>query len=180
MLSAKAKYGLKALVCLAAERPPGAVLGATLAAREMIPKKFLEQILLDLKHRGLLQTRRGRNGGYLLTRPPSDITVGEVVRALDGPIAPLSCVSQVAHVKACDACRDERTCGTHLVMQQVRDAMSRILDSTSLEDVVRMMAAAAAPPEPEAMLTPVRRSAPRRPAAAILPAEPTGTRRLRR
>jgi Rrf2 family protein len=180
MLSAKAKYGLKALVRLAREPQLRAVLGADLAAKERIPKKFLEQILLDLKHRGLLQTRRGRNGGYHLMRPPSEITVGEIVRALDGPIAPLPCVSLSAHARACDDCLDEATCGTHLVMQQVRDSMSRILDSTTLADVVRMIAAASAPPVLD--LAPPRRapSAPRRPAAAVLTDQYPGPRRFKR
>jgi len=179
MLSAKAKYGLKAVVRLAGQPQARAVLGADLAAKDQIPKKFLEQILLDLKHRGLLQTRRGRHGGYLLTRPPGEITVGEVVRALDGPIAPISCVSQTAHVKACEECADETTCGTHLVMQQVRDSMSRILDSTTLADVVRMVAAASAPARPAATPAPVK-TPPRRSAAAVVGDTYPGPRRLRR
>jgi Rrf2 family protein len=167
MLSARAKYGLKALVRLAREPQLRAVLGADLAAYDQTPRKFLEQILLDLKHRGLLRTRRGRNGGYQLMRAPEEITVGEIVRALDGPIAPISCVSLTAHAKACDDCLDESTCGTHLVMQQVRESMSRILDSTTLADVVRMIAAASAPP----VVEPAPRQAvrtPRRPSAAVL------------
>ena len=78
----------------------------------------------------------------MLTRSSSDITVGQIIRALDGPISPLSCASVTAPVKACDECHDEVTCGTRLVMKQVRDAMSRILDSATLADVVRMIAAA--------------------------------------
>ncbi len=144
MLSAKAKYGMKALLSLAMETQPRPVLGSELAEREQIPKKFLEQILLELKHRGLVQTKRGRHGGYVLTRKPGDITVGEVIRALDGPIAPIPCVSQTAYVK-CDECRDENTCGIRLVMKQVRDAMARILDTTSLADVTRMIDSAASP-----------------------------------
>ena len=179
MLSAKAKYGLNAAVRLAGEPQARAVLGADLATKDRIPKKFLEQILLDLKHRGLLQTRRGRHGGYLLTRPPGEITVGEIVRALDGPIAPISCVSQTAHVKACEECSDEATCGTHLVMQQVRDSMSRILDSTTLADVVRMVAAASAAPKPLALASPAR-TPPRRPAAAVLGEAYPVPRRVRR
>lgn len=141
MLSAKAKYGMKALLSLAMETQPRPVLGSELAEREQIPKKFLEQILLELKHRGLVQTKRGRHGGYVLTRKPNDITVGEVVRALDGPIAPIPCVSQTAYVR-CDECRDETTCGIRLVMKQVRDAMARILDTATLADVTRMIEAA--------------------------------------
>jgi Rrf2 family protein len=145
MLSAKAKYGLKALLSLAAEPQPRPVLGAEIAAREAIPKKFLEQILLELRHRGLLQSKRGRHGGYVLTRSPAEITVGQVIRALDGPIAPIPCVSQTAYVR-CDECRDETTCGIRLVMKQVRDAMARILDTTTLADVVRMMASVSKDP----------------------------------
>ncbi|MCX6543279.1 MAG: Rrf2 family transcriptional regulator [Acidobacteria bacterium] len=144
MLSAKAKYGLKALLSLAMEPQSRPALGAVIAAREDIPKKFLEQILLELKHRGLLQTKRGRHGGYLLTRDPAEITVGQIIRALDGPIAPIPCVSQSAYVK-CDECKDETTCGIRLVMKQVRDAMARILDTATLADVVRMIAAASKP-----------------------------------
>jgi Rrf2 family protein len=146
MLSAKAKYGLKALLSLAAEPQPRPVLGSEIAARESIPKKFLEQILLELKHRGLLQSKRGRHGGYVLTRSPAEITVGQVLRALDGPIAPIPCVSQTAYVR-CDECRDETTCGIRLVMKQVRDAMARILDTTTLADVVRMMASVSKDPD---------------------------------
>ena len=179
MLSARAKYGMKALVRLAREPQLRAVLGASLAEHDQIPRKFLEQILLDLKHRGLLRTRRGRNGGYQLMRPPAEITVGEIVRALDGPIAPISCVSLTAHAKACDDCRDEATCGTHLVMQQVRDAMSRILDSTTLADVVRMIAAASAPPVVE-VIRPRAAAAARRPSAAVLTEQYPGPRRFKR
>ncbi len=146
MLSAKAKYGLKALLSLAMEPQPRPVLGAEIATRESIPKKFLEQILLELKHRGMLQTKRGRHGGYLLTRSPAEITVGQIIRALDGPIALIPCVSQTAYVK-CDECRDEATCGIRLVMKQVRDAMARILDTTTLAATVRMIAAASKAPE---------------------------------
>jgi Rrf2 family protein len=141
MLSAKAKYGLKALLNLAMEPQSRPVLGGEIATRESIPKKFLEQILLELKHRGLVQTKRGRHGGYLLTRSPAEITVGQIIRALDGPIAPIPCVSETAYVK-CDECRDEMTCGIRLVMKQVRDATARILDTTTLADVTRMIAAA--------------------------------------
>lgn len=159
MLSAKAKYGLKALLSLAIEPQPRPVLGAEIATRESIPKKFLEQILLELKHRGLLQTKRGRHGGYLLTRSPAEITVGQIIRALDGPIAPIPCVSQTAYVR-CDECRDETTCGIRLVMKQVRDAMARILDTTTLADVVRMMASASKDP---AVLSPPAAAKAKRP-----------------
>jgi Rrf2 family protein len=164
MLSAKARYGLKAVLSLALEAQPHAVVGAELAARERIPKKFLEQILLELKHRGLLQTKRGRHGGYLLTRSPTEITVGQVIRALDGPLAPIACVSQTAYVKPCDDCRDEAACGIRLVMKQVRDATARILDSTTLADVSRMITAAT--PSAEEIVIALVPGAARRPSLA--------------
>jgi len=138
MLSHKAKYGLKAALSLAADPLAQPVLVADLARREAIPKKFLEQILLELKHRGVLQSRRGKGGGYLLARPADDLSVGEVIRALDGPQAPVPCVSHSAYLK-CDECQDETSCGVRLVMKEVRDATARILDSTTLADVINSM-----------------------------------------
>ena len=155
MLSAKAKYGLKALLSLAMEPQLRPVLGNDIAARGAIPKKFLEQILLELKHRGLVQAKRGRHGGYQLTRSPAEITYGQIIRALDGPIAPIPCVSQTPYA-SCDECRDEATCGIRLVMKQVRDAMARILDTATLADVVRMIAAASRTPEVLPVAPPVK------------------------
>jgi len=143
MLSHKAKYGLKAVLSLAADPRMQPAVVAELARRESIPRKFLEQILLELKHRGVLQSRRGRGGGYQLTRPADRLSVGEIIRALDGPIAPTPCVSQTAYVK-CDECGDETLCGIRLVMKEVHAATSRILDSTTVADVIRSMEAAKA------------------------------------
>jgi Rrf2 family protein len=137
MLSKKAKYGLLALFSLAGEYGNGPVLISDLAERESIPKKFLEAILLDLKKHGILHSVRGKSGGYLLGRPPGRIFIGEVVRILDGPLAPVPCVSVTAYRK-CEECRDEKRCGVYLVMKPVRDAIADILDGTSLEDVLRM------------------------------------------
>jgi Rrf2 family protein len=131
MLTRKSKYGLKALLVLAAEPDRGPMLISDLADREHLPKKFLEAILLELKHRGVLHSKKGRGGGYYLTRDPSHIMVGEVIRILDGPLALIPCVSQTAYVK-CDECLDERTCGIRLAMKEVRDATAQILDNTSL------------------------------------------------
>ncbi len=142
MLSRKAKYGLKAMLCLASTESAMPMLVAQLACKESIPKKFLEQILLELKHRGLLQSKKGKGGGYLLARPAALISVGEVIRALDGPIAPIPCVSETAYIK-CSECQDERTCGIRIVMKEVRDAMCGILDSTTLAQVVDAVADAA-------------------------------------
>ena len=143
MLSHKAKYGLKAVLSLAADPRIQPVVVAELARREAIPRKFLEQILLELKHRGLLQSRRGKGGGYQLTRPADRLSVGEIIRALDGPIAPIPCVSLTAYVK-CDECFDEGTCGIRIVMKEVHAATTRILDSTTVADLIRSMEAAKA------------------------------------
>lgn len=133
MLSKKAKYGLKAMFYLARNYEKGLVLISTLAEKENIPRKFLELILLDLKRHGLLHSKMGKGGGYTLSKAPSKITVGQVVRVLDGPLAPIGCVSKTAYQK-CDECVSERTCEIRKIMQQVREATSKILDTTSLEE----------------------------------------------
>ena len=134
MLNRKTKYAIQALLNLADHSglEPRAV--SELAEQEAIPRKFLEVILLELKNGGILQSRKGKSGGYVLSRPPQEITLGEVVRLMEGPLAPVPCVSHTAYRK-CDECRDERTCGIRLVMKDVRDAIAGILDSTSLADV---------------------------------------------
>lgn len=139
MLSRKAKYGLKALIHLARHAGEGPVLIEDLARVERIPRKFLEQILLELKKKGLLTSRKGRGGGYQLGKGPDSIFMGEIIRVLDGPLAPVPCVSVTAYRK-CDECLDERTCGIRLVMQEVRDGIAGILDTTSLADVLRRVA----------------------------------------
>ncbi len=106
-----------------------------IAEREQIPAKFLEQILLTLKNAGLLHSKMGIGGGYYLAKPSEQISLGQIIRVLDGPLAPLRCVSQMAY-EPC-GCPDERTCGLRMVMFDVRSAISDILDSTSLADVAR-------------------------------------------
>lgn len=138
MLSRKSKYGLKALLLLAQEDGRGPVLVSEVADRVAIPKKFLEAILLDLKRRGLVQSRRGKGGGYLLRRAPTEITFGDVIRVLEGPLALVPCVSQTAYA-SCTDCLDERTCGVRLAMKDVRDATARILDHTTLADINRQV-----------------------------------------
>src|SRR5262245_42578077 len=118
MLTMKAKYGLRAVTVLAREYGRGPVLIAELAASERIPHKFLELILLELKRKGILQSKKGKGGGYHLSRPPSAVSIGELIRALDGPIALLPCVSQSAY-RRCDECVDETTCGIREVMLEV-------------------------------------------------------------
>jgi Rrf2 family protein len=130
-LSRKARYALRALYALAADEARGPVLIAELAEREKIPRKFLEAILLELKNAGVLKSKKGKGGGYALARPSERITIGEVVRIIDGPLAPIPCASERAFVR-CEECTDETTCGTRQVMKKVRDA---ILDTTTLADV---------------------------------------------
>lgn len=139
-ISKKAKYGLRALYALARHYGAGPVMVRTLAEEEQIPKKFLELILLELKNNGIVASRQGKFGGYLLGKPPAEITLGRVIRIIDGPLAPLPCASETAYQK-CDECIDEKTCGTRLVMRQVRDATAQILDNTTLADVCRQVAA---------------------------------------
>ena len=134
MLSRKAKYGLKALLQLAQEPGNQPVLIADLAKRDGISRKFLEAILLDMKRRGLVASRKGKGGGYLLQRAPAEITIGEVIRVLNGPLALVPCVSQTAY-STCTECVDERTCGVRVVMKSVRDATAEILDHTTLADL---------------------------------------------
>jgi Rrf2 family protein len=134
VLSKKSKYGLKALLVLAQEDGSGPVLVSDVSAREAIPRKFLEAILLELKRHGIVDSKKGRGGGYLLRRRPANITFGEVIRVLEGPLAAVTCVSQTAYTK-CAECVDEETCGVRIAMKEVRDATARILDHKTLADV---------------------------------------------
>ena len=136
MLSKKTKYALKAMLALAKEHGHGPMLISELARREGIPKKFLEQILLELKNKAILQSVRGKGGGYMLGKPPEAITFGEIVRLMEGPLAPLPCTSQSSY-RRCEECSDEETCGIRLIMKEVRDETSRILDRNSLADVLK-------------------------------------------
>lgn len=137
MLSKKTKYALQALIYLARPDHDGRpILISEIAQAEQIPKKFLELILLDLKNQGILQSKKGKGGGYLLGRSADRIFLGQVVRTFEGPLALLPCVSVTAYRK-CSECRDERTCGIRMVMKQVRDATARILDRTTLASVIK-------------------------------------------
>ncbi len=135
-LSKRGEYGLRAMIDLAILEPEtgnGVVQIKEIAQREKIPAKFLEQILLTLKNAGLLQSKMGIGGGYYLARPAEEISLGHIVRILDGPLAPVRCVSQMAY-EPC-GCPDERTCGLRLVMLDVRNAIADVLDKTTLADV---------------------------------------------
>lgn len=136
MLSKKAKYAIKALLRLADDQRGEPMRIADLARAEQIPPKFLEQILLGLKNHGILQSRKGKGGGYLLARDPASIYLGQIVRMFDGPLAPVPCASQTAYVPCAD-CRNEAVCGVHLAMKEVRDATAKVLDGTSLASLRR-------------------------------------------
>jgi Rrf2 family protein len=133
-LSRKARYALRALYALADEHTNGPVLIADLAAREKIPHKFLELILLELRNAGILRSKKGKGGGYALARAPHEVTLGQVIRIVDGPLAPIPCVSERAYAR-CEECVSEESCGTRMVMKEVRDAIAKILDGTTLADV---------------------------------------------
>ena len=133
-LSKRTQYSLRALYALTRKYGSGPVLITTLSQDEAIPKKFLEQILLSLKNEGFVASKRGKGGGYVLAQPPENITIGSVIRAIEGPIAPLPCASETRFRK-CKECVDIQTCGTRIVMRQVRDAMAAILDQTSLASI---------------------------------------------
>lgn len=136
MLTQRAKYGLRAMTLLAGTSTPGATISIPdLAQRGHIPPKFLEAILLDLRRHGFVASRRGKAGGYSLARAPSEIQVGDLIRALDGPLAPIPCASMTAY-RPCADCVDAATCEIRILMRRVRDAMSAILDHTSLTDLV--------------------------------------------
>lgn len=131
MISQKARYAFKALILLASQ-PAGTTLQIDSMARGGgIPRKFLEQILLELKARRLIDSRRGRAGGYFLVKPAAEIMVGEVLRAIDGPIAPLSCLSRTAY-RRCADCRDEGSCGLRRLLADAYAATMRVMDATSL------------------------------------------------
>lgn len=138
MLSKKTKYALQALIYLAKEEGHGPVLISQIARKERVPQKFLESILLELKNHGVLQSKKGKGGGYFLAKRPEQVSLGNIIRMLDGPLAPLPCLSKTAYRK-CDECRDEKTCGIRLVMQEAYQATAGILDGTTLADVLERM-----------------------------------------
>jgi Rrf2 family protein len=136
-LSKRGEYGIKALIVLAEgeDSTPNVKQIREIAEHEQIPVKFLEQILLTLKNAGLLHSRLGASGGYYLARPAHEITLGQIVRTLDGTLAPIRCASKIAYERC--VCPDEETCGLRMVMLEVRNAIADILDQTTLADVAR-------------------------------------------
>jgi Rrf2 family protein len=140
-LSKRTQYSLRALYSLTRHYGKGPTLISQLAEDEAIPKKFLEQILLSLKNLGLVSSKKGKGGGYQLAQPPEQITLANVIRMMEGPLAPLPCASETRFRK-CEECVDIETCGTRMVMREVRDAVADILDNTTLAMVCRKVDAA--------------------------------------
>jgi Rrf2 family protein len=137
MLTAKGKYGLKALVYLATLAPGNTSQALDIAEANNIPKKFLDAILSDLRNAGIVYSKKGPGGGYMLARAPSEVKVGHVIRTLDGPLAPIACASRTAY-RPCRDCADVETCVIRLTMTKVRDAMSEILDRSTIADISAM------------------------------------------
>lgn len=131
MLTKKAKYGLKAMVHLAGIEPGRTALVNDIATTNQIPKKFLDAILAELRNAGFVHSRKGKGGGYTLARPAEEIGVGNIIRVLDGPLAPIQCASKSVY-RRCDDCLDEKKCAVRLVMMEARDAIASVLDNKSL------------------------------------------------
>jgi Rrf2 family protein len=184
-LSKKGEYALRALIDLgiAAEVGRALVRVTELAASESIPEKFLEQIMGELKAAGFIESQRGKFGGYRLAQPAAKITIGAVVRQLEGPLAPIGCVSHTAYEKC--SCPDEEHCGLRMLMLDVRNAIAGILDRYTLADVVEVTTrklrrdGLPLPYSPEAAAPRKRASSPRRARAVVKIVAPRGRGRGR-
>jgi len=135
MISQRARYAFKAMVALARAQGTRGLQIKELAEQEQLPKKFLEQILLALKSAGYISSRRGRDGGYELLKPADLIYIGPMLRAIDGPIAPLPCLSRTAY-KRCDDCRSEQKCEVRLAFAKAYAEYLTALETTSLSAVM--------------------------------------------
>jgi len=139
MLTSKAKYALRAMVDLARSDEGGArrpVFIADIAGRQAIPRRFLENILLELRKHGLVVSQRGKQGGYALARAADLISFADIIRAIDGPLALTPCTSRTAY-KRCEDCQDEAVCALRRTLVQVRDATAAVLERTSLAEAAR-------------------------------------------
>jgi Rrf2 family protein len=134
VLTNKGKYGLKAMVHLAGLEPDVLAQAADIAESNSISKKFLDHILTELRRAGFVYSKKGKGGGYALARPAHEIRVGAIVRALDGPLAPIPCASVTAF-RPCDDCSDLKTCAVRLVMIEARNAIANVLDNRTLAEM---------------------------------------------
>lgn len=140
MISNKAKYAFRALLAVASAPEGDALTSTEIARRHRIPHKFLEQILLDLKKAGVLESRRGKTGGYVMLRPADTITFGEVLRLFEGPLAPLPCLSRNAY-RRCEDCDSEARCEIRREFARAYDASRQVLDSRTIADALSESAA---------------------------------------
>jgi Rrf2 family protein len=134
VLTNKGKYGLKAMVHLAGLEPGALAQVADIAEANSISKKFLDHILTELRHAGLVYSKKGKGGGYALARPAHEIRVGAIVRTLDGPLAPIPCASVTAF-RPCEDCADLKTCAVRQVMVEARNAIASVLDHRTLAEM---------------------------------------------
>jgi len=134
VLTKKGKYGLKAMVHLAGLEPGELAQVADIAETNSISKKFLDHILTALRNAGLVYSKKGKGGGYALAHAAHEIRVGAIVRALDGPLAPISCASVTAF-RSCDDCDNLKTCPVRLIMVEARNAIASVLDHTTLAEM---------------------------------------------
>jgi Rrf2 family protein len=136
MLSKKTKYAINALLYLARHQGKGPILISTVATEQNIPQKFLEAILLDLKNAGILNSKKGKGGGYYMVKHPDDVNMAQVMRLFDGAIAFLPCVTY-QYYERCEECRDEATCGIRDVFKEVRDSTVGILKQATLSEIMK-------------------------------------------
>jgi Rrf2 family protein len=135
MISQRAKYAFKALAVLAERGRGESAQIESIAAAASVPRKFLEHILLDLKRKGIVASRRGRSGGYVLAQRPGDITIGNILRAVDGPIAPLPCISRTAY-RRCADCKDEKSCVVRRLFADTYAATLLLMEGTTLAEAL--------------------------------------------
>lgn len=132
-LSTKGRYGLRAMLDIALKQENGPVTSHTVAVSQGISERYLEQLLIPLKQAGLVKSIRGSQGGYTLARKPAQITVGDIIRVLEGPIAPVDCVNELYP----EECERLNNCVTRRIWSRIRDSITEILDSYTLEDLVQ-------------------------------------------
>jgi len=135
-LTKKGEYGLRAMIQLGIAKAcgKGLLAASELAFSNRLPLKFIERILLELREAGYIETQRGKSGGYALAKPAEKITMGEIVRLIDGRLAPIACASETEYARC--TCPDEEHCGLRMLMIDVRNAISSILDKYTVGDVV--------------------------------------------
>jgi Rrf2 family protein len=135
MLTAKGKYALKALIYLSSLEPGEKAQGGAISKADNIPKKFLDAILGELRDAGIVYAKKGPGGGYMLARAASDIKIGDVIRAIDGPLAPIACASRSAY-EPCGDCKSVKGCAVRFTMVKVREAISDVLDRMTIADMM--------------------------------------------